>query len=101
MHGCCQRALQLPDLLKDADRSGPACAFASASELGNRQRGIARGELSQDVDRELALDLMAAPLFWRATVTQGDTSGTYVRTTGAALLRAIDGRGVDPRRHGE
>ena len=54
------------------------------------QRGITRGELSGDVDVQLALDLMAAPLFWRAVVTQGDTSGPYIRTMTSAFLRAID-----------
>jgi len=34
--------------------------------------------------------LMAAPLFWRAVVTQGDTSGPYIRTMTSAFLRAID-----------
>ena len=54
------------------------------------QRGITRGELPGDVDVQLALDLMAAPLFWRAVVTQGDTSGPYIRTMTSAFLRAID-----------
>ena len=54
------------------------------------QRGITRRDLPGDVDVQLALDLMEAPLFWRAVVTQGDTSGPYIRTMTGALLRAID-----------
>lgn len=53
------------------------------------QRGITRGELPGDTDLQLALDLITAPLFWRAVVTQGDTSGTYIRTMTSTFLRAI------------
>jgi AcrR family transcriptional regulator len=34
-------------------------------------RGIARGELSADLDRELALDVLAGPLFYRLLITGG------------------------------
>ena len=61
------------------------------------QRGITRRDLPGDVDVQLALDLMEAPLFWRAVVTQGDTSGPYIRTMTGALLRAIDATPVTQR----
>lgn len=42
------------------------------------------------VNVELALDLMAAPLFWHAIAAQGDTSDPYIRMMTGALLRAIN-----------
>jgi AcrR family transcriptional regulator len=52
-------------------------------------RAIGRGELSPMVDRELAADLVAAPLYWRLAVVGGRADRDYVRrlarVTGAAL----------------
>jgi AcrR family transcriptional regulator len=89
-----------PDLVAEAQRDPKLQALLHSGVRDRRrtaaeqilQRGITRGELPQDVDRELALDLIAAPIFWRVIVTQGDTSARYVRSMAAALLRAIDGR---------
>jgi len=35
------------------------------------ERGVARGELGRDIDYELALDLLAGPLYYRFLVTGG------------------------------
>jgi hypothetical protein len=35
------------------------------------ERGVARGDLRGDLDRELALDVFAGPLFYRLLVTGG------------------------------
>ena len=56
-------------------------------------RAIERGELSSSVDRELAADLIAAPIYWRIAVLGGRPDRSYIsrlaRTT-AAALRASD-----------
>lgn len=86
-----------PDLVAEAQRD-PKLKALLYSGFRVRRRGAAekmlrraieRGELPHGVDLELALDLMAAPLFWRAIVAQGDTSDPYIRTMTGALLRAI------------
>lgn len=52
-------------------------------------RAIKRGELSHRVDRELAADLIAAPLYWRLAVVGGRADRDYIRrlarVTDAAL----------------
>jgi hypothetical protein len=35
------------------------------------RRGVERGELRRDLDRELALDVLGGPLFYRLLVTGG------------------------------
>lgn len=57
-------------------------------------RAIERRELSISVDREMAADIIAAPLYWRLAVVGGRSDRDYIRrlarATGAAL-RASDG----------
>lgn len=52
-------------------------------------RAIARGEISNAINRPLALDLMAGPLYWRMIVMREDVSdefaGDFARTTVCAL----------------
>lgn len=52
-------------------------------------RAIKRKELSPSVDREMAADLIAAPLYWRLAVVGGRADRDYIkrlaRVTGAAL----------------
>jgi AcrR family transcriptional regulator len=55
------------------------------------QRAIERGELPPDTDLELALDLMAAPLYWRLTVRAVEAGPDYLDKLTEMLLRAIPG----------
>ena len=68
----------LPDLLAETARDS---SFGAAvhERIGIARRGraavvldraVQRGELRADVDRGLALDLLAAPLYWRLAVTR-------------------------------
>jgi len=41
-------------------------------------RAIARGELPHDLDRELALDVLAGPLYWRMIVMKGRIDASYI-----------------------
>ena len=53
------------------------------------ERAIHRGELAGSIDRELALDIMAGPLYWRAIVTRQevgpDFMACYAKSVAAAL----------------
>lgn len=53
------------------------------------ERAINRGELAGSIDRELALDIMAGPLYWRAIVTRQevgpDFMARYAKSVAAAL----------------
>jgi hypothetical protein len=42
------------------------------------RRAVNRGEIDAGVDLELALDMLAGPLYWRLMVTRGDTGAGYV-----------------------
>lgn len=65
----------LPDLHAEAARSPEMRAINDRLAKARREQGqsvldraIHRGELSGMVDRELALDLLVAPLYWRMVV---------------------------------
>ncbi len=69
-----------------------------------RDRGIAmidravdRGELPVDCDRELAADLVLAPLYWRLVVTRGEIDDGYIDRLVAVTIAAISA-GVSPSR---
>ncbi|MEU1851917.1 TetR/AcrR family transcriptional regulator [Streptomyces sp. NPDC019990] len=69
----------IPDLQAEAARN-PEIAEALQKALREGQDGVAtgivtaavqRGELRQDIDRDLALDLISGPLYWRSVVIRG------------------------------
>lgn len=74
----------LPDLHAERARSDEFSELLEQVTRDRREQAVAmiersvvRGELSRDVDRELALDLLIAPLYWkvivqRRVVTTGD-----------------------------
>ena len=75
----------LPDLHAQMLRS-PDLASAVRGKLQVERRGraslilqraVARGELGQDVDVELAIDAMASLVYWRVIVTAGRTDNAY------------------------
>jgi hypothetical protein len=52
-------------------------------------RAIDRGEVSPDIDMELALDLLAAPIYWRLLVRDGSLEPGYLDGLTEMLLRAL------------
>lgn len=65
----------LPDLHAEAARSAEMRAINDRLALARRaqaeallNRAVCRGQLPEQVDRDLALDLMVAPLYWRMVV---------------------------------
>jgi AcrR family transcriptional regulator len=58
------------------------------------QRGVERGELRPDVDRELALDFLGGPLFYRLLITGGPLDESLAEGTVDVMLR-----GLAPQRH--
>ncbi|MFH8387357.1 TetR-like C-terminal domain-containing protein [Kitasatospora sp. NPDC018058] len=48
-----------------------------------------RGELPADVDRELALDFLAGPLYWRLSVVHTPTGPDYLNHLTHKVLTAI------------
>lgn len=65
----------LPDLHAEAARSAEMRAINDRVAQARRERAedllnrwVRRGELPEDLDRELALDLLVAPLYWRMVV---------------------------------
>ena len=65
----------LPDLHAEAARSAEMRAINDRVAVARREqaealldRAVRRGELPEQVDRDLALDLLVAPLYWRMVV---------------------------------
>src|SRR4051812_34018764 len=66
----------LPDLVAEINRT-PGIGVAVRDMIGEPRRAlaeamlnraIARGELSEDLNRELAMDFLAGPIYWRVNV---------------------------------
>ncbi|MFJ4789052.1 TetR/AcrR family transcriptional regulator [Streptomyces sp. NPDC088794] len=88
----------IPDLQAEAARS-PEIAEAMQKALREGQDGVAskivvaaaeRGEISGDLDRDLALDLISGPLYWRSVVIRSPKLpkgylGALARATAAAI----------------
>jgi AcrR family transcriptional regulator len=53
------------------------------------ERAIERGDLDADVDMELALDLLAAPVYWRLTVRDAHAEPGYLDKLAVVLCRAL------------
>ncbi|AOS64996.1 TetR/AcrR family transcriptional regulator [Actinoalloteichus hymeniacidonis] len=56
------------------------------------RRAIDRGELPDDVNIEIALDLIGAPLYWRVSVRQAPIEPDYLEQLVDHLLRALGAR---------
>jgi AcrR family transcriptional regulator len=61
------------------------------------KRAIARGEISNAVDLNLALDLIAGPLYWRFIVTQDAIDDRYADRFAHMLVGALHGAVADIR----
>ncbi len=75
----------------------PELATAYAAFIAERraesgqpiERAIRRGELPIDVDGSLALDLLVAPIFYRAFVSREPVDDAYVTNLVDAVLRTL------------
>jgi AcrR family transcriptional regulator len=76
----------------------PELAVAYAAFIAERrrmsaapfERAIARGELAADADIPLMMDLLVAPLFYRAFVSFEPTDAAYVTNLVDAVMRSVD-----------
>jgi AcrR family transcriptional regulator len=87
-----------PELVAEGQRNPPlATALRTGLQRRRREAGrrildraLVRGELGASTDIELALDFMAAPLFWRTIVTNGEVSDGYVPRLADRILLALE-----------
>lgn len=81
-------AMARSERIAQAVRSG----FIAARRDGLRQvleRGVARGDLRQGLDLELALDVLGGPLFYRALITGGPIDERLTRDVVDVVLRGL------------
>ena len=86
-----------PDLLAEAARNPELSqALVGALRRPRREqaaslleRAVARGELPAETDVDLALDMVAGPLYWRLAVTHVEVSDDYLRRLVSMLVRAF------------
>jgi AcrR family transcriptional regulator len=90
----------LADLMAETRRA-PELEAALRSDVQDRRRAkgrdllrraIARGELRPDVDIDLALDLLAAPLYWRIITSRRPATPEYLETLTTMIVAALNAR---------
>lgn len=93
----------LPDLHAEAARSAPMRDLNTQVAKARRahaqvilDHAIERGELDPTVDRDLALDLLPAPLYWRMVVLGVTPTRAQLAAEAVAIVAAIQG---SARRH--
>ncbi|MFF2616180.1 TetR-like C-terminal domain-containing protein [Kitasatospora sp. NPDC058046] len=87
----------IPDLLAEAVRTPELAQVLLTAVRDPRrskatdllERAVDRGELPTDLDRELALDLLAGPLYWRLAVVHTATAPDYLDRLTDKLLAAF------------
>jgi AcrR family transcriptional regulator len=86
----------LPDLHAEAARSAAmrdlntqVARVRRAQAQAILDRAVARGELDRDVDRDLALDLLPAPLYWRMVVLGVTPTRGQLAAEAAAIVAAL------------
>lgn len=86
----------LPDLHAEAARSAPMRDLNTQVALARRERAqiildraIQRGELGHSLDRDLALDLLPAPLYWRMVVLGVTPTRRQLEAEAAAIVAAL------------
>ncbi|WP_280395763.1 TetR/AcrR family transcriptional regulator [Nocardia brasiliensis] len=87
----------LPDLVAETARNPELAEFVDTMIGTPRRtrgaellrRAIDRGELPADLNIELALDVVAAPLYWRLSVRSAPIDSDYLDTLTDLLLRAL------------
>ncbi|MET0236522.1 MAG: TetR/AcrR family transcriptional regulator [Kibdelosporangium sp.] len=92
-------AMILPDLTAEAVRN-PVLARAIETTIGRPRRALGaatlrraidRGELPAGTNLELALDLVAAPVYWRLSMRHVPIEPGYLDDLTEHLLRALSG----------
>ena len=90
----------LPDLHAEAARSAEMRAINDRLALARREqaeallnRAVCRGQLPEQVDRDLALDLMVAPLYWRMVVRNTTPTRADLATQGRAICAGLKALG--------
>lgn len=87
----------LPDLVAE-DARNPDRGRDTRENIGGPRRevgevmlrrAIARGELPEDLDMEMALDALAAPIYWRLVVRRAEAEPDYVERLVEYALRAL------------
>lgn len=88
----------LPDLHAEAGRSASMRDLNTQVAKARREqaqvildRAITRGELDRDVDRDLALDLLPAPLYWRMVVLGITPTRSQLAAETVAIVAAMKG----------
>lgn len=87
----------IPDLIAEGGRTPELAEALFAAVRDTRrsratqllERAVARGELPADVDREIALDLLAGPLYWRLAVVHTPTAPDHLDRLTDKLLAAF------------
>lgn len=92
----------LPDLYAERARSGELSPVLDRLAIFRRQHGIqmldraiARGELPVGIDRELALDFMPSPLYWRMVIGGKRISSLEIKRQCKALVAGMNALKVD------
>ena len=87
----------LPDLVAEMARN-PELSALVESMIGQPrrdrgmvilQRAMRRGELAADTDIDIAMDLIAAPVYWRLTVRDAEAEPGYLDKLTDMLVRAL------------
>lgn len=89
----------LPDLHAEAARSPEMRALSTRIAQARRgqanvllDRAVARAELPADLDRDLALDLIPAPLYWRMIVIGATPTRADLKRMAAAIATGLQAR---------
>jgi AcrR family transcriptional regulator len=88
---------QMPGLVAAMAHHGEVAAAVREAFLSPRraalqkvlERGVDRGELRPDIDRELALDFLGGPLFYRLLITGGPLDESLAEGTVDVMLRGL------------
>ena len=89
----------IPDLMAEAARN-PQIAETLQKALRTHQtavgdklvgQAVARGELPEDADPQLAVELILGPLYWRLAVARGPIDDEHLEKLIAAVTRALKG----------
>ncbi|WP_372664128.1 TetR/AcrR family transcriptional regulator [Amycolatopsis kentuckyensis] len=92
----------LPDLVAE-DARNPDRGRATRENIGGPRREVAevmlrraitRGELPADLDLEMAMDVLAAPIYWRLVVRQAPAEPDYLDRLTEFALRALGAQGA-------
>jgi Tetracyclin repressor-like, C-terminal domain len=90
----------MPDLIAEGVRD-PELAIAARTAIGDPRRAhteamlhraMARGELAGSLNLELALDIVAAPIYWRLSARRAHAEPGYLDRLAEMLLRALGAR---------